>query len=390
MHIGAPEITADEGQLTWSVPVRGLADAPDRLWFTLPEAHAGMVTELADPAVIGLLIPAMHSGEPLSVDGSVTDELAHNLTHGYQHILQAVTSGLHRIPLEIANPVPATDPAPGVGTGFSGGVDSFTVLAEHFYQPVADDLRLTHLALFNVGAMTGGEPGRRHFHRVHSLLAPAADRIGLPFIPIDSNLDEFYRFAGFVQTHGPRNLGVASLLQGGLGRFYFASTHPFPEVFVGPSHSTAYSDPISMPLLETRQFRPLFHGSQYTRAEKTLIVAEVEESHQSLHVCTTLTADGRNCSRCNKCLRTELTLDVTGHLKSYGRAFDLDVYRRVRRAYLDEVAWSRDGHLVELREFVERSGLRLPSAGAGYVRHGLRRAARKAGTIRRRIARTVP
>ena len=387
MHIGAPEIRVEDGQLTWSVPVCGLADVPERLWFRLPEAHASMVTELADPAVIGLLIPAMRTGEPLSVDGSVTDELAHNLTHGYQHILQAVTPGMQRIPLQIANPVPATDPARGCGTGFSGGVDSFTVLAEHFYQPVPDDLRLTHLALFNVGAMTGGEPGRRHFHRVHALLAPAADRIGLPFIPIDSNLDDFYTFAGFIQTHGPRNLSAASVLQGGLSRFYFASGHPFGELFVGPSHSTAYSDAISMPLLETRRFRPLFHGSQYTRAEKTVIVAEVEESHQSLKVCTTLAADGRNCSRCNKCLRTELTLEVTGHLESYSRAFDLDVYQRVRRAYLDEVAWSRDRHLVELREFVKRSGLRLPSAGTGYIRHGLRRASRKASSIRRRIAR---
>ena len=214
-----------------------------------------MVTELADPAVIGLIVPAMHAGEPVTVDGSVTDELAHSMTHGYQHILEVVMPGLRRIPLETAKSVPATDPAPGVGTGFSGGIDSFTVLAEHFYQPVANDLRLTHLTLFNVGAMSGGgERGRLHFHRLHSLLVAAAHRIGLPLITVDSNLDDFYGFADFVQTHGPRNLSAASLLQGGLGRFYFGSTHPFPEVSVRRSHSTAFSDPISMPLLATGQF----------------------------------------------------------------------------------------------------------------------------------------
>lgn len=167
MHIGAPEIRADGGQLTWSVPVRGPTDAPERLWFTLPEEYANLVTELADPAVIGLLIPAMYLGDPLHAEGPVTDELAHSLTHGYQHILEAVIPDLRRVPLEIARPVAATDPAPGVGTGFSGGIDSFMVLAEHFYQPVANNLRLTHLALFNVGAMTGGESGRRRFRRVH-------------------------------------------------------------------------------------------------------------------------------------------------------------------------------------------------------------------------------
>ena len=51
-----------------------------------------------------------------------------------------------------------------------------------------------------------------------------------------------------------------------------------------------------------------------------MMVERIEESHQSLNVCTTLTADGRNCSRCNKCLRTQLTLDLTGHLEAYSRA----------------------------------------------------------------------
>ena len=387
MRIGAPELNTAGGEVTWSVRVEGLANAPERLWFALPDQYAGLVTELVDPAVIGLLVPAMHAGGPMDIRGRVTDELAHSIAYGYQHILEAAIPGLHRVPLELADPVPATDAAAGVGTAFSGGIDSFAVLAEHFYRSVPGDLRLTHLSLFNVGAMTGGEPGRRQFRRLHSLLAPAADRIGLPFIPIDSNLDDFYGFTGFVQTHGPRNLSAASLLQGGVGRFYFASTHPFGQVAVRRSHSTAYSDPISMPLLGTRQFRPILHGSQYTRAEKTVIVAEIEESRESLNVCTTLTADGRNCSRCSKCLRTELTLDLSGHLDGYGRVFDLDVYRRARRAYIDEVASSRDPHLVEIRELARRTGVRLPSAGAGLVRHGLRRAARKAGTIRRRLAR---
>jgi hypothetical protein len=77
MQIGVPEISGDHGQVTWSVPVRGLPNAPKRLWFTVPDEHAGLITELADPAVIGLTVPAMHAGEAMNVDGSVTDELAH-------------------------------------------------------------------------------------------------------------------------------------------------------------------------------------------------------------------------------------------------------------------------------------------------------------------------
>src|SRR5215207_4612652 len=117
MQIGVPEIRSEDGQVTWSVPVRGLPNAPEQLWFTVPDEHAGLITELADPAVIGLTVPAMHAGEAMIVDGLVTDELAHNLTHGYQHILEAVIPDLRRVRLDVADLVPALDHSPGVGTG---------------------------------------------------------------------------------------------------------------------------------------------------------------------------------------------------------------------------------------------------------------------------------
>lgn len=387
MYIGVPETSVEGGLLKWSVPVRVPADAPDRLWFTVPIAHAGLVTERTDPAVIGLLVPAMHSADVLRVGGPVSDELAHSITHGYQHVLEAVIPRIRRVPLEIGNPVATTVLAPGVGTAFSGGIDSFAVLAEHHFRPVPNDLRLTHMTLFNVGAMRSGEAGRRRFHRVHAMLSPAADRMGLPFIPVDSNLDDFYSSSTFLQTHGPRNLSAASLLQGGVGRFYFAGGYPFAASSVRRAPSTAFSDPIAIPLLTTRGFRPTPHGSQYTRVEKTLIVAEISESRESLHVCTSLTADGRNCSSCNKCLRTELTLEIAGRLDEYHRTFDLATYRTARRAYLDEVVSARDAYSAEIRAFARRSGFGLPSTMAGFFRHNLRRAVRRAGTIRRRIAR---
>lgn len=214
--------------------------------------------------------------------------------------------------------------------------------------------------------------------------------MGLPFIPIDSNLDDFYGFTNFLQSHGPRNLSAASLLQSGIGRFYFASSVPFGAVEVRRASGTLFSDQISMPIVGTRRFRPVFHGSQYTRVEKTLIVAGIPESYESLNVCTFFSADGRNCSHCSKCLRTELTLELTGHLDAYCRTFDLAVYRKARQAYIDEVAWSHHLWAVEIRELARRTGFQIPTAGAGFVRHGLRRAARKARTIRARFAARQP
>lgn len=390
MHIAKPVLTRRDGKLTWSVAVKGLVGAPERLWFQLPEQHAELVTDLVDPAAIGLLIPAMHASEPMDVSGPMTDELAYNLTHGYQHILEIVIPGLSRIPIDTPNSVSADEPARGVGTGFSAGVDSFAVLAEHHFAPTPDALRLTHLTFFNVGSHTSGGRGRSIFHRRYEQLSPVAERIGLPFIPIDSNLDDFYSFTHFQQTNGPRNISAATLLQGGIGHYYLAGSVRFPHVRVHRTYDTAYSDSISLPLLTTRRFRPIAHGHQYTRVEKTLIVADTPASHSSLDVCTNPPSSGGNCSHCPKCLRTELTLEIIGRLESFRHVFDLEVYERRRTSYMDWVATARKSKLAgEIRDHARRVGFRLPPVLIAAPRHGARVAARKALSFARRARRRV-
>lgn len=381
MHIGRPELRSENGDLTWSVTVRGLPGAPDRLWFKLPEKYGNLVTERSDPALIGLLVPAMHHGEPVAADGPVTDELLHSLTHGYQHILETVIPALTRVALEASGTVPANAPAGGVATGFSAGVDSFAVIAEHRFRPVPQDLRLTHLTFFNVGSHYSGEVGRRRFRSRYELLTPAADQIGLPFIPVDSNLDDFFVFTTYQQTYGPRNISAASLLQGGIGRYYFAGSFSYPHTGVRRSHDTAFADPIALPLLTTRAFRPTSHGNQYTRVEKTLIVADTPASYTSLNVCVTPAPDGSNCSRCEKCLRTELTLEIAGRLAEYRSVFDLDVYDASRAAYLDRVVLSDDEFAAEIREQAHRAGYPLPSIVMAAARSGMDRARRRSRSL---------
>ena len=387
MRIGKPELDPGNGEITWSVDVHGLAEAPDRLWFRLPAQYADMVTGLADPAVIGLIVPAMHAGERIQADGAVTGELSHSLTHGYQHILEAVIPGLRRVALDTPFTVEAGDQAPGVATGFSAGVDSFAVLAEHYFSAVPDVLRLTHLTFFNVGSHNSGEMGRRRFRERFGLLAPVAAEIGLPFIPVDSNLDDFYTFSNYQQTYGPRNIAAASLLQEGIGRYFFAGSFSFAHTGVRRSNDTAFSDPISLPMLTTRRFRPVSHGNQYTRVEKTLIVADTQASHVSLNVCVTPSSDGRNCSQCDKCLRTELTLEIAGRLEEFRQVFDLDVYRTARVPFLDWVAATDDEFALEIRDQARRAGFRLPPIPAARARRGALLLRRRARTMRRRVRR---
>jgi hypothetical protein len=273
----------------------------------------------------------------------------------------------------------------GVATGFSAGVDSFAVLAEHHFASVAPRLRLTHLAFFNVGAMGSGDSGRNEFERLRESLVPVTDRIGLPFVAVDSNLDDFYPEMLFVQSHGPRNLAAAALLQGGISRYYMAGSFAYPHIGVHSAGTSAQADPIATPLLVNRQFHPISHGDRLSRTQKTLLIAELPVARESLTVCTGVAPDGRNCSTCHKCLRTALTLEIAGHLDAFSERFDLDAYRDVRGRFVDRVLTMDEPYHLEIRELANRIGYPLPSARSALVRRAVRGLRHRSALIARSL-----
>ena len=310
MRIGTPELTVEHGQLTWSVVVDGLAHVPDRLWFRLPESHAELATELADPAVIGLFLPAMHADDRIEVDGPVTDELAHNMTHGYQHILEATIPGVRRVQLDAPQAVPVETRLLGVGPALGRsrqlrGARRASLLARP--GPPPPQRILTY---FNVGSHNPGEEGRRLFRDRFELLASVAEGIGLPFVPVDSNLDDFYTFGSYQLTYGPRNISAASYK--GAWEVLLRREASRRDTGAPPESRHGLLRPDLDAPARHRAVPAHSHGNQYTRVEKTLLSADVPASHTSLNVCVTPLRDGGNCSRCPKCLRTELTLEIAG------------------------------------------------------------------------------
>ena len=262
------------------------SSGPGTLQYTVLGEFGDLLTDSCDAALLALLIPAMASGEAIDVAGAVSERLYHNLAGPYQRLLQHVIPSLRRVRLRCANIRSADRRAPGVATGFSAGVDSYCVLADYYYSPVPAGLKLTHLLFNNVGSH--GQGGEHVFNTRFAALEPQVERIGLPFVRINSNLDAFYpRQLAFQQTHTPRNVSVALLLQQGIGRFMYASAYSYRDVFIGPTCSMAYSDTAAVPLLSTEVLDACSVGSEYTRVEKTLRVADIPQSWQTLDICVT-------------------------------------------------------------------------------------------------------
>ena len=386
MNISRPELLGRDGSLQYRARVRSRR-GDTALWYCLNDAHANLVSTLSDAPLLALLIPAMARGEDVYVEGAVSERLSYNLSGPYQHVLRTIIPQLQAVRVDAEEIVRAPNAAGGVATGFSAGIDSFCVLADHHYGSAAPGFRLTHLLFHNVGSHGETDPdaAEQLFLDRSGRARATAARIGLPFVAVNSNLDSFYdEGMDFFMTHTLRNASVALLLQEGIGRYLYASAYQYGDLFVGPSDSISYSEPISLNMVSTDACDMISHGSEYSRVEKTLRVAEMEDSYDTLDVCVRKQVGG-NCSCCWKCLRTLLTLEVSGLTERYASVFDLAVYRKHRTPFITKVLRSNDPLLREIAQFAQQRDFRFPTSARFHAISRVGRAFHSA----RRVGRTL-
>jgi len=356
MKIGAPKLSSVNGRVKYSCRVT-FGGEERQLWYSVDQQYGDMISSRADAAVVTMLQPAMLAGEDIHVEGELSETLAYHLQQMQpQGILAAVYPRLSVVYVSPEGGTISTAAlGQGVSTGFSGGIDSYCLLADHLRDDAPAGHRLTHLTYHNVGSH-GSNPSL--FYSRYNQLAPVADKLGLPFIDVDSNGAEFHkRGFWFGESHTPRNAAVALVLQNGVSRHFYASAYSYKSIVRG-AHVIAHVDPMLLPVL-SGSVRLVASGSEYTRVEKTLRVAKIEESYSTLDVCVD-EASPENCSRCWKCVRTICTLEVAGLLDRYASVFDLDAMTSRERWIKVATRAPTNPNDQETLSFAVESGMRLP------------------------------
>ncbi|MCP4143991.1 MAG: hypothetical protein GY752_01760 [bacterium] len=354
MKISKPQIVQENNQITYRVDVESIR-GNETLWYSLHESYGDLLSKTCDAPLVALLIPAMAIGEDIHINGMISERLLYNLSVPLQKLLQLIIPSLHQIkihPEDVCCDKPSL--VSGVATGFSGGIDSYCLLADHYYSKVSERFKITHLLFNNVGSHGSG--AEQLFRERYERLVPVAELLGLPFLMINSNLDSFYdKKLSFQQTHTIRNASVALLLQGGIGRYMYGSAYHYSDAFVGPSTGTGRTDNITLPLLSTDTLDAFSVGGEYTRVEKTLRVAELLDSYKHLDVCVNAynTNGYTNCSTCWKCLRTLATLEIAGCLERYSASFDLNAYKSSRVKFFATLLGSNDPLPREIVQFAK-------------------------------------
>ena len=186
MRIGKPQVFEEKQQVVYCVNVASQG-SNETLWYAIQAEHAALLSGLSDAALVALLIPAMMRGEDIHLEGTISAKLHYNLSRPLQKILRHLIPSLHPISIhaDTLDDGPATR-ASGVATGFSGGIDSYCLMADHFFGEVAPQYKVTHLLFNNLG--TRSEPEFRERYR---RVLPLPRRFGLAFLATDSHLDHF-------------------------------------------------------------------------------------------------------------------------------------------------------------------------------------------------------
>jgi len=398
MRISAPEIVENGSDLRVQAAVQ-YGDKQNLLWFSMDSRFRPYVTsEKLDGFLVGMLLLAMQRGEDIHLDSPVSAKLYYSLQNSYIRLLTLAIPSLTKITI-----VPSSldygisDSCQNeVVTGFSGGIDSFCVLADHMSESVPTSHRITRLLFNNVGSHGehNAEKGRVLFHQRYHMLSSYPRELEMDFIQVDSNLSDLLQM-NFQQTHVPRNAAPVLMLQKLFGRYLYASTYRYEDCYVGEAKDLAYMDPLGVHLLSTETLDCVSTGCEYSRVQKTQRVSQFAGARKYLNVCTSTEAEGRNCSKCLKCCRTLFTLELLDSLEYFQEVFDLETWKTVRGKYIVYVLGNQPNAFCrELREYIKAedisfplsqrlaaTGFALANSVIGHLPANLKKTARRLGRI---------
>lgn len=303
------------------------------LWFSYDTTYEEyLITESSDGFVVALLLLAMKLEEDIEIKGKMSARLIYQLNHYLIPALNLANNKWQKINISaetLTDTIYTNDSL--VGTGVSGGVDSFATIYDHKNESSYNNIDF--FTFFNVGS--NGEydskKAKEVFNERVQLLKPYVESINKDFITVDSNLSDILMM-DFQQSHTLRNIACVLNLQKLFNTYYYASAFRFDQYEL-TDKSMAYYDTLVLSMLSTETTTFYSSVSQFTRPERIELLSNYEPTYKYLNVCVKPSKDGKNCSKCWKCKRTLLTLDVIGKLNLYSSVFDLDKYYSYKEKY---------------------------------------------------------
>ncbi|MCP4140513.1 MAG: hypothetical protein GY755_09520 [Chloroflexi bacterium] len=318
MIIHQPEIIQKDGKvILWSkIELSKKRDHfPNYIWYRIPENYAAHLNTQSDAFLVSSLLAAMHFGEDIQVRGTISPRLAYHLEE-YQYLLNfRMPKVLQKISVQYENLAPIKEKPTGVGTTFSGGIDSLYTIWKHLPQnQISTDFQVTHGIFIRGFDILHTE--NNHYMQLFNQFKKQTATTGIELIELDTNmLSIAHQRMNLSYLYGPFIISTGLALSGLLQRFYVPSSWDYYTLH----HTTHGSDPLLDGFLSTDSIEIIHHGSTSRRVEKVEELANWEIAQKLLWVCldAKFKEHSWNCSRCEKCVRTMIPLYTLGVMEKY-------------------------------------------------------------------------
>jgi hypothetical protein len=265
-----------------------------RVWCRVPARHAA-ATVRGDPFLALTLLPAMLQSRSIVVDSAapVSPTLISGIDR-IQDVFSCWYGALAKVAIR-AEVAPAARPTKGVASFFSGGVDGLYTLWKH-------PREISHLVF--VHGLDIELDDRERGREVLAENSRFARRVDKTLVPIETNVRSFVRSQGLTWdvAHGAALAAFAHLLD--FSTMFVAASHTYAELLPWGSH------PLTDPLWSSEAVALVHDGAEASRSDKLRALASWPEALEILRVCWQPGA--YNCGRCEKCLRTMVTLRLLG------------------------------------------------------------------------------
>ncbi len=292
------------------------------LWFKFPADCAPLISGESDPFVVAMLLLAMQKGETLHVEGTVSRKLHEGLVE-YQRVIHSWYPERFQV-IEVLPEGLREETRPDsffevVGhrreaVAFSGGVDSF-------YSYLALKPRLTH-GLF----MAGFDMPLNLVDSIGELTRSYTEmfeQAGKRLIVGSTNVRQFVNAVDWTNAHGTALAASALFFEGLWSRFFI------PSSYTGASYPKWGTHPELDPHLSTERLTFVHEGATLNRVGKLARIIQAPESYARLRVCWIQDIGLRNCGECEKCVRTQIALELLGARSCYA-TFDAAKFTRAR------------------------------------------------------------
>ncbi len=318
--------------------------------------------EKADAFLIGILPFAMAFGHNIKiVDCPISEKIYWNLTNTFIPALSKYSNYYKFIEIDTDISNQKFDSF-AVGTGFSGGVDSFYTYLKN-KEKKTKGFNITHLTFFNVGACGsyGGKKAEERFYERIKSFESFVSSQNLDFVKINSNISERVMMS-YNFTHSFRSMSAVLALQKLFKTYYYSSGFTVNEFCFNPYDSSFY-DLLNTQCFSTENTEIFSTGSTENRIEKIEYISKYQETYGYLNVCN---VNDNNCRTCEKCIRTMAGLYAINALEKYNAVFDVKYFKKhfiYNMAFV--LSKSKDGTIeaLQLKEIIDKmreNKIRIP------------------------------